>query len=241
LDRRLEHRGVVDHPELGLVKYEITPAPGNADSQVESTIGLMRRYTAEDALTADIQRDAMLAVQASPGLSPEEAVFWWVRNQIRFVEDDYTTRQFQSRTVEPVVEALIRPRDMATLILQGRAQGDCDDFAMYTAALLMALTIPVAFVTVAGNPQSTDYSHVYVAAYTGRGRVALDTSHGPAPGWEYQSDTIMPVRIQEWPISTSVPSFTSMAFTLLTLWSLWHTVRHKKLVSQLETLCKFQS
>jgi hypothetical protein len=237
----LDRRGVIDHPELGLVKYEITPAPGNSDSQVESTIQLMRRYVAEDALTPEIQRDAMLAIQASVGLSPAESVFWWVKGQIRFVEDDYTARQFQARTVEPVVEALIRPRDMAALIQSGRAQGDCDDFAMYTAALLMALTIPVAFVTVAGNPGSADYSHVYVAAYTPKGRLAMDTSHGPAPGWEYQQSVASPVRIQEWPISTSVPSFTSMAFTLLTLWSLWHTIRHQKIARQLEALCKFQS
>jgi hypothetical protein len=75
---------------------------------------------------------------------------------------------------------------------------DCDGFAMYTAALLQAHGIRSSFVTVAADPEQPDrFSHVYVVAYTSDGeRIAMDTSHGPYPGWEVGRYS----RIEEWPV-----------------------------------------
>ena len=234
----MDRAGTVNHPELGLVRYSVTPVSDHPDGQVEATIGLMRQYATEDATTAQVQRDAIQAVNASPGLSPAEAVFWWVKSNVRFVYDEHTTGMFQAQVTSPVVEALIRPVDMSALVRQGRAQGDCDDFAMYTASLLAAVNIPSSFVTVAADPGSSNFSHVYVAAYTDRGRVALDTSHGPAPGWEYDSAN----RVQEWPVNQHAPKLLTAFLIVLTLWHLFKNMADGKIsLKRMESeLCKFQ-
>jgi hypothetical protein len=79
-------------------------------------------------------------------------------------------------------EVLIRPADLFSM---ADPQGDCDDFAQGTAALLLALNIPAAIKTVKCNPhQKKNWSHVYVVAQLPSGPLALDASFGPYPGWE---------------------------------------------------------
>src|SRR3990172_5349573 len=89
-----------------------------------------------------------------------------VKRRLQFVRDEETAKPFQSGmgVGDVVVETLIRPRDMSVLCADGSCvrQGDCDDFSMYTASLLLALGIKAAFVTVAASPSSSHYSHVYV-------------------------------------------------------------------------------
>jgi len=234
----VDRAGRIDHPELGLVRYSVTPISDHPDSQVEATIGLMRQYATEDATTVQIQQDAINAINTSFGLSPAEAVFWWVKRHIRFVYDEHTTGMFQAQVNSPVVEALIRPVDMSALIRRGRGQGDCDDFAMYTASLLAAVNIPSSFVTVAADPGSSNFSHVYVAAYTDRGRMALDTSHGPAPGWEYDNAN----RVQEWPVNQHAPRMLTAVLMLLALWNVFRMItRGKGSLERMENeLCRFQ-
>lgn len=191
--------------------------PDDPDQQVAGTIQLMRQYVIEDAHSPDVARCANEAL-AGAGLDAAAmgnagaitdlgkcaAVFRYVKSKLRFVEDDALTNgakgfgHFDSSA--PVVEALIRPADMAVMCEDGGCQrvGDCDDFSMYTAALLRALDIRCSFVTVAADEAHPGYfSHVYVAAYTRDGqRVALDCSHGPHLGWETEQAT----RLKEWTI-----------------------------------------
>jgi len=73
----------------------------------------------------------------------------WVKRKLRFVADPSTA------------EALHDPRMMARAIEQGKdVYGDCDDFSMYLAALLMAVGRRPIFRAVGydGRP----YQHVYV-------------------------------------------------------------------------------
>jgi hypothetical protein len=187
------------HPGLGQqVAFSNQEVPEGGDAQTAAVIGIMSRYAAEDASSPEVQRDAQQAMAECSGCMPEEAVFRWIKHRLRFVEDGVTAQPFDGEAQSQggtFVEALIRPRDMAVLGVGSQA-GDCDDYSMYAASLLLALGVPVSFVTVAADPESSDFSHVYVAAYRNGVRVPLDTSHGPRPGWE----TGRAKRIKEWPV-----------------------------------------
>jgi hypothetical protein len=197
------------HPQLGqTVNFEVHAIPDGGDGQTSAVIDLMTRYARQDSGSPEIQAAAREAVAEYSDLPPWEAVFWYVKRRLRFVRDEQTAVPFQEQYDSPVVETLIRPMDMVTLCANQSGcirQGDCDDFSMYTASLLMALGIPCKFVTVAASTAAPDeFSHVYVAAYpppAGQ-RVPLDTSHGHYPGWETKAYT----RIQEW--NVSAPSIT---------------------------------
>lgn len=209
------------HPALGQnVNFEVAQVPEGGDAQTESVIAMMAGYAREDSSSGPVQADAQAALAQYPGMPPEESVFWWVKKHIRFVRDEETAKPFQAGMPvnDVVVETLIRPRDMSVLCADQSCvrQGDCDDFSMYTASLLLALGIQAAFVTVAADPSSNDYSHVYVAAYPqGRGRVALDTSHGDTPGWETNRAT----KKREWPVG-GVGEWLGLAILIVGAWML---------------------
>jgi hypothetical protein len=185
------------------VNYAVTEIPDGGDEQTAAVIDLMTQYAEADAPSKEIQQEASDLLAEQTGLPPVEAVFWHVKRQLRFVRDEQTAIPFQELYASPVVETLIRPRDLVTFCAtQGDGcvrQGDCDDFATYTASLLLALNIPCKFVTVAADSAAPDqYSHVYVAAYPAGQRIALDTSHGGYPGWETKAYT----RIREWGVGS---------------------------------------
>lgn len=184
------------HPALGQdVNYSIQEVPEGGDGQTAAVIGIMSDYAVADSSSPEIQRDAAQAIAECAGCSAAEAVFWFVKKRLQFVRDEETVQPFQGAAGGgTLVEALIRPRDMSTLT--NTRLGDCDDFSMYTASLLLALGVPASFVTVAASPGNNDFSHVYVAAYQNGVRVPLDTSHGDRPGWE----TPNAHRIQEWEV-----------------------------------------
>lgn len=211
--------GSLYHPILqDQVRYSSVVVPDEPDEQVRTTIGLMCQYANEDAQCPGIQNEARRIWGACGGDEREMvwAVWKLVRGKIQFLRDEQTSQAieaFTSRTYEgmdkPIIEVLVRPRDIDTL-KPGRRIGDCDDYSMYGAALLLALGIPCAFVTIAGDPRSPgQFTHVYVAAYpkrsegdpgAGRVRVAVDASHGPKCGWE--ATEVRPgARVREWPLN----------------------------------------
>lgn len=200
----------IEHPAFGgPVNYSVTYVPDDPDGQVAGTIALMCRYAKQDSQTAEIQRDALEAVGGSrDGMTDRqciEAVWRYVNGRVSFVEDGQLTGFLDRQDPDnPAIEALIRPVDMAVMCEGsgcGRV-GDCDDFSMYVAALLLALGIKCKFVTVAADSAAPDrMSHVYVAAYTRDGqRIPVDASHGPHCGWETPNAT----RIKEWTIGVDL-------------------------------------
>lgn len=196
------------HPAFGAeVAAQETYVPDDPDGQVGATIGLMRRYVVEDMASPAIRRDALEAIG---GVDPStltqteraQRVFQYVKGRLTFTGDEGLAGMggFNDDPGAPVVEVLIRPRDMAVMCEGGgcRRVGDCDDFSMYTAALLGALGVRSSFVTVAADQAEPDrFSHVYVAAYPDGQRVPMDTSHGAHIGWEVDGVT----RSEEWPIT----------------------------------------
>ncbi len=147
------------------------------DTQVAETLAVMQQYASEDAQTPEITAEAREALAESHTEDPLTAVWNFVRSRMSFLNDGERLKTFQGL---PVVEEIVRPRDMHTWWI-----GDCDDYSSYAAALLMNLGVKVSFCTVAADarePQS--YSHVYLVAYYGGKRVPMDFSHGQYPGWE---------------------------------------------------------
>ncbi len=123
-------------------------------------------------------------------------LFWWVKKNIQFVEDEELLNQeLGYGALELDKELLISP---PVLLSMPSPMGDCDDFSTLLASLLLACEIKCSFVTVAADGMDPyKFSHVYVRAYPNDGEaIYLDTSHGPYPGWE----TSRQFRKQEWPL-----------------------------------------
>jgi hypothetical protein len=226
------------HPALGRqVNYSVEPVPEDADGQVAAVIGIMTDYARADASSPEIARD-LESIVAHPhadysNLPAEEArertwidsIWYHVHNRVtRFVSDEETAEPIQPQYGDsPIVETLIRPRDMALYCDSGNCQGDCDDYAMYAASLLVAMGIRCAFVTVAADETDKHwFSHVYVAAYTASGaRVALDCSHGEYAGWEVARYW----RIEEWPVTRQARFLPYVVAAALFAWCLWQWKR----------------
>lgn len=174
-----------EHPELGLIRFEVTPTSVFPDWQVEDTVSLMGRYAREDARTQEIQEDAEHAIALGGG-DPLLGVFKKAKQSLTFRNDQeslFLVRPDESDDVE----MLIRPVDVSLFNRRGiKPFGDCDDFAMYSASLLTALGISNSFRTVAANPLApSQFSHIYTVAFLPDGNeVVMDTSHGPVVGWE---------------------------------------------------------
>jgi hypothetical protein len=64
-------------------------------------------------------------------------------------------------------------------------QGDCDDFAPLTAAMMVAAGFPVGLATVAHKAENPRmWTHVYAVTRIGGSTIGMDTAEGPGPGWE---------------------------------------------------------
>ena len=218
--RGVVNAGVGDTP----IRYAVEQVPDDGDGQVAATIARMSEYVCFDCQAGPVIYDAQTAIASDPS-DPLSCIHSFVRSRMRFVSDETIaapyagllpgcapsvgdagtggatggTGQQPDTSENYFVEVLVRPVDVS---LQYAATGqqveeDCDGFASYTAALLKALGIDCAFVTVAADPANPQvFSHVYVAAYYRGKRVAMDCSHGKYAGWE----TPNPYRLQEWPI-----------------------------------------
>lgn len=173
------------HPSLGQVQVHITPTGTDPDGQVQDTLRLMARYIREDS------RDRIL-MDLARRLSTPERIWAWVRQAIRFQHDQEILPQAPDGS--PVVEVLVRPVDMLTVIGQHQAGesvrpvGDCDDFTMLVGALLMAAGWPVWLEIVGVNRDRPGrLGHIYVVTRVNGQDLALDASHGPAAGWRVQT------------------------------------------------------
>jgi hypothetical protein len=76
------------------------------------------------------------------------------------------------------------------------AEVDCDELAMYGAAMLLANGVPCQFVTVSTDPKDPmRFNHIYVQAIRKDGTKVPMDFYGPELGWEPQW-----IRRKEWPI-----------------------------------------
>jgi hypothetical protein len=132
------------------------------------TIARMSEYAAAAAGSPLVRQAAFSAAEGQDSQAGQAGAVWkWIRDRVRFRTDEETARPIAADPEN--TEVLIPP---AHLLRMARPAGDCDDFPS------------ASFRTVAADPASDRYSHVYVIAHTAEGRLALDCSHGRFPGWE---------------------------------------------------------
>lgn len=192
------------HPNFsGTVQYTAEELPTTSELATAVTIQRMDQYIREDAGSSEVGEALDSAAHGAMRLAGRGAtlqlVFQWVKARVRFVTDARNAAAIRPAPPEPwTAEVLIRPVD---LLRMHPAQGDCDDFAMLTAAMLLRAGFGAALVTIAADSQQPGmWSHVYALAIdpaTGE-ETAMDTSHGSAPGWEYPHFT----RRKVWSIRT---------------------------------------
>ncbi len=183
------------HPEFpGVVQFTCEPQSDDDELATAQTIGRMRQYALEDSQAPAIRNAARAAASEGSARKQAEAIFWWIRRHVRFVQDGTLAAPIAANPDQ--AEVLIRPVD---LLRMPRPSGDCDDFSMLAAAMLRARGIAAEFKTVAADPSDTSrYSHVYVIAHVEDGPLVLDCSHGPWPGWEARAAG----KSRIWPIDT---------------------------------------
>jgi Transglutaminase-like superfamily len=116
------------------------------DAGVSQTIQEMRSLVDQALRDPSILRTAKDIVRSVPAFddyAEAQALYNWVRQNIRFTKD-------------PVDKETLYP---PSELLQIRA-GDCDDISMLLGTLLMAIGYPARLMTVAAN--GDEFSHVYV-------------------------------------------------------------------------------
>lgn len=197
---RPETMGEAYHPDFGRpVGYEFVRLPDTPDGQVRSTIGYIRDFVRADSKSPIVREYALEMVRLGEG-DPNIGLWRLIKPLIRFRQDEDIAADLASDDArkKDAIEVLIRPVDQLALIaLRGMGVGDCDCFHLTGCALLAALGIPSALVTVSANSERPqEFSHVYMASYWNGRRFPLDLSHGEYPGWECPNLG----RIEEWPI-----------------------------------------
>lgn len=213
------------HTTFGDVRYSVRDIGASPDYQVAQTIGVMRSRVREDAQRPWFKDRARGLVGGGDELQTVRAAHQHARQGIRFVQDEQNAAGIAGLDPSQVVEVIVRPADMARYVDSQVAQGDCDDFSMYAAALLESQGIPCAFATVAADGRDPNqYSHVYCVAYPKvngeRVRVPVDASHGEYCGWEVPNRF---QKLKEWPVSDFGLEF--LAGLLSSLAAIW--IYHK--------------
>jgi Transglutaminase-like superfamily len=121
----------------------------NGEPGTAQTIRLMRQlidHALADAQFVRLAIDIVRSVSAYDDLGEAEALYNWVKRNIRFTKDPVTK------------EKLYPPEELLKI-----KAGDCDDIAMLLGALLIAVGYPARLVTVSANPENPqEFSHVYV-------------------------------------------------------------------------------
>ena len=207
---QFNNQGTHDHPVYGPVSYLVEDIGWDPDGQVARTLGRMGERVREDRSDPGFCAWCRQVIGAEYGELPDMEVvdraYAHVKSTMTFQRDEVTGAGVGGYPAEEVVEVIVRPREMAGFVAQGRGMGDCDDFTMYLAGILECYGIPTEFCTVAADQRAPrNYSHVYLVAYPtdDRGiriRVPLDASHGEYPGWE-TANTFG--RRTQWPVATT--------------------------------------
>ena len=169
--------------------------PFNSDVSTAATVAIMRRLAHEYANDPVVSAATAAALAGGAYMQRDiaSAIFYWVRSNVKFVEDE--TLLYEQLGVAPAnldKELLIVP---PVLLAMPEPMGDCDDFSLLTVSMLLNAGLRPFFVTVAADaadPQK--FSHIYVCVQLAdEGTyVCLDPGNrlsGIPPGWEVQRVT----------------------------------------------------
>jgi predicted transglutaminase-like cysteine proteinase len=178
------------HPDFATpVTFAAIARPASDEAATADTTALMAAAIHADAGSQAVRNATAQATAGARRNTPAQlaAIFQWIRAHVQFVEDRQLAQGIPAAKLRALgavpeeTEVLIRPADLLTM---PRPRGDCDDFAMLTAAMLRAAGIDSHLQTIEQDPEMpAQYSHIFAVAHTPTGDVPMDTSHGTAPGW----------------------------------------------------------
>ncbi len=157
--------------------------PSGADDHTvtRQTIAIMHQLA-----NAASRTDALRQCLPPIGSSRQETcdrIFTWAKEHITYRHEEDLQTPFSDLSKHQYDQTLIAP---TALIAMPQPEGDCVDFSMLVAAMLHAVGIRSAYRTIAADPRSPNYSHVYVMAEIAPGQLyPLDASNGPEAGAEY--------------------------------------------------------
>lgn len=164
--------------------------PYNNDVSTAATIVIMRKLAHEYASDPSVM--AATAAALGAGIHSERdvanSIFYWVRGNVQFVEDEEL--MYRELGIAPQFldkELLIIP---PVLLAMPRPMGDCDDFSLLVASMLLCAGLQPYWVTVAADAwDKRKFSHIYVCVrLRDEGtHMCLDTGNRLTmvpPGWE---------------------------------------------------------
>jgi len=140
--------------------------PFNNDVSTRATIDIMRKlahqYSHDPSVAAATAQALAGGVNSQRDIA--SAIFYWVRGNIRFVEDE--TLMYEQLGIAPLhldKELLIIP---PVLLAMPVPMGDCDDYSLLLASMLLCAGIEPYWVTVAAEQDDIrKFSHIYVCVY----------------------------------------------------------------------------
>lgn len=188
-------------PENGIHISRTLSNPLNSDISTHQTVELMSRL-AKASSTSAIVHAALLSATDTLSIPATSralarAIFCWIKGHVVFQEDEALI--WQGLGIADVDKELLIPPDV--LLRMPTPMGDCDDFSLLGASMLLAAGLPCSFITVAADPEEPDkFSHIYLKVYLldeNMQGLMFDSSHGSYLGWEFQGW----FRKEEWRVS----------------------------------------
>jgi hypothetical protein len=162
------------------------------DEETAQTVQYMDELAAADAENPTVIAAAHEALElagldtASGDFEKACAVYWWLKQTIRYVPTPGTS---------PLVDqTLISP---SAVLAMPEPIGDCPQFSMLACAMFRVLCMNSLYVTIAAEEFAPDlWSHIYNTVEVGPGTwMPFDSSNGPEPGAEYAR----PFKRRVWP------------------------------------------
>lgn len=169
--------------------------PFNNDVSTRDTVRLMghlARTHARHPLVVNAVQQA-LGAGARTHRDIASAIFYWVRGNIRFIEDEALMyHQLGIDAARLDKELLIVPPILLTM---PEPMGDCDDYSLLIASMLLCAGLQPYFVTVAADKQEPGkFSHIYICVHLAdeNTHMCLDAGNRfpmVPPGWETKDIT----------------------------------------------------
>lgn len=136
---------------------DLPEGPKGTNTTLRLMSELVRRYKTEGQVR-DTALSLVAGLRQKDWVGEVSALFYWVRDSIRYVRDIQGVETLQTPLVTMEVET-----------------GDCDDKSTLLATLLASIGHPTRFVA-AGYAKPGVYSHVYVETRLGSRWIPLDAT-----------------------------------------------------------------
>jgi hypothetical protein len=183
------------NPDFGgrfvrVLEYD-RPVSGGDDDYTRQAVMAMHHLATRDAHSHAVRECAVAAARQFEGHTTAQeladAIFDHVQQLVAYEYEDQMQTPFTDMARIIYDQTLIAP---SALLQMPKPRTDCVGFSMLVASMCRLFGIPTAYKTIAAEPGSEAFSHVYVIAQLAPGRFyALDASNAPGPGFEFDLPT----------------------------------------------------